>query len=632
MHKLYGFAALSIIFVSVLLNVQYVDALGAGVVVSQVQTRSLTGGSASEELLEIYNNSDADVDVTNWCMKYGSIGSSNPTKTLACFEHSVPDAGNYVFLPKRSAAVLISKAFADKYPKFGYDLIFSSGLSDSERWVSLVDQNTLIVDMVEWGTNVASTTAEGGKEAVPPTSTQLIQRKLISPAELQDTDNNYNDFELASPRTIYNYGSVYELEDFCLNIDDIQLVVPDGYTVDNARNCSPPPVDVCDNLDGLQVESPLGYDIDEHGDCVMDICLNIDGIQQVLPDNMELDVDNNCNYHDECLNLPDIQSKIPSGYKIGANNDCLLDLLPLQITELLPNAIGVDDGNEFIEIYNPNDSDVVLENYVIYTGTNLTVYNLPTDAHIGPKKYVSFLNSDINFTLNNTSSNVKLSSSDGTIIDETPIYSNPGDGMAWALIDGAWNYTNRPTPGTPNLSSLIEVKTKEVVIVKSNLQPCAANQYRSPDTNRCRLIVVASSSAPVPCKNGQYRSEETGRCRNIATDANVLTPCAEGQERNPATNRCRSIAVAAVLGASDLAPCKAGQERNPDTNRCRNVVSSVPTAAYAPEQTYEVSNNYVLWWSLAGVGFVAVVYGVWEWRQEIVKFIHRIGSFRHLNK
>ena len=212
-----------------------------------------------------------------------------------------------------------------------------------------------------------------------------------------------------------------------------------------------------------------------------------------------------------------------------------------------------------------------------------------------------------------------MSSVDGTLIDETPVYINPNEGMAWALINDVWQYTNQPTPGTVNVVALVEISSD--LTITSNLVPCAANQYRSPDTNRCRLIAT-SSSILTPCKDGQYRSEETNRCRSIASDSTFLTPCDEGQERNPATNRCRSIS--AVLGTSDLAPCKAGQERNPATNRCRNVASAIPTAKYKPEQTNESTNNYIIWWSLAAVLSVAIIYGIWEWRHEIKSLFRKI--------
>ena len=196
--------------------------------------------------------------------------------------------------------------------------------------------------------------------------------------------------------------------------------------------------------------------------------------------------------------------------------------------------------------------------------------------------------------------------------------------MAWILIDGLWQYTDQPTPGMVNLASMIN---SEIETTASNgLVPCAANQYRSPETNRCRLL-ASSVSILVSCKDGQYRSEETNRCRSIATDVSQLTQCAEGQERNPATNRCRS--TSAVLGASNLVPCKVGQERNPTTNRCRNVASAIPVASYAPEQANESSNNSILLWSLVSVGVIAAVYGIWEWRQEISNIIRKVRMGFH---
>jgi len=114
------------------------------------------------------------------------------------------------------------------------------------------------------------------------------------------------------------------------------------------------------------------------------------------------------------------------------------------------------------------------------------------------------------------------------------------------------------------------------------------------------------------------------------SDVIALASCAEGQERNPETNRCRSVTN--VLGTSDLTPCKAGQERNPDTNRCRNITSSIPDVGYAPEQSSQPSSNYILWWSLAGVGAVAISYGIWEWRQEIMRLGQRLGLLLHRKK
>ncbi len=439
------------------------------------------------------------------------------------------------------------------------DIILTEGLgTGTSGHVYLTDNLGNEIDRVGWGTAINAET----KPAVLD-STKVIERKRDNTSnKLIDTDNNESDFVVSTLRATYQYGAIYE---------------------------------------------------------VVDVCGNIDGLQEIIPDGMETDGIGGCFMHDECSNLPDIQTAIPDGYKRGNDNVCLLNLLPLKITEMLPNAIGVDDGNEFIELYNPNNTDVDLTNYVLHIGTNNAKFNFPAGSNIGAGKYITFSNNDIKYTLVNTSGNVILLSADETLIDETPIYDNPGDGMAWAVIDNIWQYTDQPTPGVANIVSSVEIES--VVDLTSNLAPCAANQYRSPETNRCRLIAT-STSILASCKDGQYRSEETNRCRSIASDSITLTSCDEGQERNPATNRCRSIS--AVLAASSLVPCKEGQERNPETNRCRNVASAMPLAEYKPEQTNLSVNNYIIWWSLAVVLLVAIIYGIWEWRHEIVGLFRKI--------
>ncbi len=598
MHKLY-MVVLGV--VSVLLALFFAHPCGAvsdNVVISQIKA----GNSSISRLVEIYNNSVSPVDITGWCLFYSSPSNTSPYTGLGCFENSNPSV--HVFINASSFALLAS---SQAVLRADMELIAGLG-SGTSGHVYLKDVAGNEIDRVGWGSAI---NAEG--KPVVLDSTKVIERKRdIITNLLIDTDNNENDFIVSVLRPNYQYGAIYEVVDVCNNIAGIQEVLPANYSIDVGGNCNPPPIDACPNLDGLQLLVPSGYAIDNNGDCSIDVCKNIDGLQQSLPSGMDLDESGNCVIHDECPNLPEIQTIIPYGYKRGHENNCILDLLTLKITEVLPNPIGNDDGNEFIELYNPNSSDVNLSNYILYVGSNNVKYNFPDNSYIKAGEYLAFSNSDIKFTLINTTSSVELRSDDDTLIDQIPIYSNLGEGMAWAVINNAWQYTNRPTPGSVNLVSTI--KPVNEVLPVSNLAPCAVNQYRSPETNRCRLIVSGSSTL-TPCRDDQYRSEETNRCRNISSSTSDLAQCAEGQERNPATNRCRS--ASSVLGASDLVPCKAGQERNPETNRCRNVASTMPNAVYAPEQTSESASDYILWWSLAAIGLVAIGYGVWEWRHEI---------------
>lgn len=265
-------------------------------------------------------------------------------------------------------------------------------------------------------------------------------------------------------------------------------------------------------------------------------------------------------------------------------------VLPAILTELLPNAIGSDTGNEFIEIYNPNaTADVSLKGYKLAVGPALERSIVLGEYTLKAGEYKVFTNAELAYSLLNTSSRVSLFMPNGDIASEAPDYNSPPDGQSWALIEEVWQYTNQPTPRATNLRSLLEVEGQGEVVASSTLKPCAANQYRSPETNRCRLLSSSASSSPTPCK--------------------------VGQERNPDTNRCRVIATTTTTA------CKEGQERNPETNRCRNVkqLSAANYGVKGATTKQQGGLGWYMWAAIGGIVLLIVGYGVWEWREELKK-------------
>ncbi|MEO7905288.1 MAG: hypothetical protein ABIR91_05880 [Candidatus Saccharimonadales bacterium] len=199
-------------------------------------------------------------------------------------------------------------------------------------------------------------------------------------------------------------------------------------------------------------------------------------------------------------------------------------------------------------------------------------------------------------------------------------------GLSWALdsADDTWKWS-RPSPDTANNI----IRAPEVIPVAAStggLTPCRSDQYRSPETNRCRLI-SSNGSTLTACKVGQYRSPQTNRCRSATLAGSSLKPCRDDQYRSEQTNRCRS-----VLGAkTSRVPCKDTQYRSEITNRCRNkVASGVPAAAFAVEPVADSSVAFMGWWLLGGASAVALGYGAWEWRREMRSAIHKVGElFAH---
>ena len=294
-----------------------------------------------------------------------------------------------------------------------------------------------------------------------------------------------------------------------------------------------------------------------------------------------------------------------AGLNLPPGSDEKLFVWPY-VTELLPNPSGADAGREFIEIFNPNPYALHFEKFAFQIGiTKPKEYALlnETELELSANGYTTLYNTGLmNFTLSNTVGKVQLVYN-GVAVGNAVEYENAKDDKAWALIDDVWLYTDIVTPGQPNplqeeaQHAAAATSTTAATTATTTAKPCASNQYRNPETGRCKLISAATAaSSPVPCK--------------------------EGQERNPETNRCRTIKAAAAP-----TPCKEGYERNLETGRCRKA-KSMTAADYGVAEVQGVRDNKVQWYYWLGIiGVVSAIlaYGVWEWRVEIKSAINKIS-------
>lgn len=527
------------------------------VLITQIQAGAAAGepSAASQEFISLYNTTDHDINITNWCLV------NKTPAPIACLTPTEP--GQAFYLAGHSFMTLASTSFKAAHLDSPIDMLFdpltpqSGSITGSGDTITLRNDNQEPVDIVQW------TIALGGGS--------IWQRQTL-PADTMafiDTD------------TVID---TTKMTDFAKLLG---LVIPSSGFYEEMTI-----IDQCSNIDEVQQRVPSGMTQTESGDCVVDMCPALEGVQTTLP--------------------PD--------YTLTSTGVCVPRSLPLKITELLPNASGSDEGAEFIELFNPTGSEADLTLYTLAIGVNgeKTVgFREGTVLEAG--QYRAFYNSELPFSLINTTGKVALLGPDGEVVSQTDPYSDPPDGAAWALFDATWRYTNQPTGGEENRPSVAAPLTS----TNSALQPCAANQYRSPETNRCRLLVTVTSTV-TPCKEGQYRSEETNRCRSIAVAASTAKPCADDQFRNPASGRCKKIASSDEVA---LADCGEGRERNPATGRCRNVLAkTIPQAAFAVEPIKDTGKAFVGWWILGGVGALALGYAGWEWRREFVGVVGRVSA------
>jgi hypothetical protein len=459
-----------------------------------MQTAGAVSGTASEELILLYNSSDVDIEITNWNLQDSLASSGVSFSNIATA--TPPDSQTELWL---SAGGIVSFATIEYINRanstlplgseFVPDFVFTASLTATGGHLRLVTNLGQEVDRVSWGSAVL---VEGIEPAISHNLGEVLSRDLTA-IEI-DTDNNLIDFSSHAVLSPIISG-LYEKE----------IVI-----------------DLCANLPGVQVEFPIGYLADENGDCYEDFCPNIDGLQIIAPDGYQ-----------KKLGEMDC-SEIPKESRV------------LFITELLPNAPSTDKGQEFIEIYNPNTELIDLEGYKIQVGPSFTKEFIFSTGMIEPGAYIVLSDTESGIILPNTNGvQLRIISPAGEIVSQSDVYSNADDDVSWALIDDIWVYTNQITPGSANKPYLIE-PVDEVSGVTSVYAPCPVGKFRNPDTNRCKSIETAVSIL-APCDEDEFRNPETNRCKKNTSNTSTLTPCKEGQERNPETNRCRNVSV---LGAS----------------------------------------------------------------------------------
>ena len=123
-------------------------------------------------------------------------------------------------------------------------------------------------------------------------------------------------------------------------------------------------------------------------------------------------------------------------------------ILPIQISEVLPNPVGDDTQLEWIELYNPTENDISLDGWSIADVFGaIKTYSL-TGKTISAHSFFVIERSETGITFNNDKEQVVLRSPVGQLAS-TAIMTNIPEGKSFSFIDGAWEWAN-PTKGSGN--------------------------------------------------------------------------------------------------------------------------------------------------------------------------------------
>lgn len=129
----------------------------------------------------------------------------------------------------------------------------------------------------------------------------------------------------------------------------------------------------------------------------------------------------------------------------------------LLITEIYANPVGTDKGQEFIEIYNNSESNIVLDQLNLQINTK--TYQLSGD--ISPDQFVVIKQ----FPVTNSQTTLKLIAGE-TIIDQVS-YASSSEGKSLIKINDSWYQTTQPSPEAEN--GTIEVYTGSIDVTDTTI-------------------------------------------------------------------------------------------------------------------------------------------------------------------
>ncbi len=237
-----------------------------------------------------------------------------------------------------------------------------------------------------------------------------------------------------------------------------------------------------------------------------------------------------------------------------------------------------EKSEQFIEVYNSSAEQILMAGCSIRYKNKL--YGL--DEVIKPEEYKVKYFDNISLTKNPTNKNtLEIIDVNGDVVDKLEILNGQRKGASYAWIgfdaEGAelWRVTYALTPGE-------------------------ANYYQEYKT----------------CEAGKVINKETGNCVNVTE---VITKvCKDGYYLNLLTGRCNKTKTTTAK------TCKEGYRLNEETGRCIKIKENTGANYALQKEEYEESSSFVALYVVLGVVGVGLIYIIYEFWGEILKFWRKV--------
>lgn len=190
------------------------------------------------------------------------------------------------------------------------------------------------------------------------------------------------------------------------------------------------------------------------------------------------------------------QTTSPNSQPVSPTNPQISGL-SLQLTELLPDPVSpqTDSNDEFVELYNPNDTAVSLAGWKLRDGGG-KVFTFG-GISLAPQQYFAIYSKQTKISLNNSGDTITLLDPSGAEIDSTPNYGNAKAGLSWGLTEDGWTWTISPTPNDLNSAALPPTinSTKNSSSKSTSSSKSKQTSKSSPKTSKTKAVPTSSLAA-----------------------------------------------------------------------------------------------------------------------------------------
>ncbi|MFH0818760.1 MAG: lamin tail domain-containing protein [Patescibacteria group bacterium] len=118
------------------------------------------------------------------------------------------------------------------------------------------------------------------------------------------------------------------------------------------------------------------------------------------------------------------------------------------LSEILPDPVGSDSTDEFIEIYNSGDENINLFGWSLTDGTRN--YSWDEQEIVKPREYKAYYISETKISLNNSGETVGLLDPKQKVISDV-VYEKAINGYSYCFNNEEWAWSSLPTPGQDNI-------------------------------------------------------------------------------------------------------------------------------------------------------------------------------------